>query len=547
MIEKAANIPSRSVIPCEICIVGAGPAGITLALELAKTGKRIILLEAGGLKSSGKSLELYRGELADPARHLPLDSDRYRQLGGTSALWGGRCIPFNTIDFETRDYVPHSGWPLSKEDLDPYYRKAHKYCECGDYLYRTDDALPEGPAKMIPGFNGHAVISNTIERWSPPTNFGKAYKKTLQDFPNIRVIMNAVCLSIDVSDSGAEVSSLTVGRFKKEGFIIKPQTTVLCGGGLEVTRLLLASNKVHKTGLGNHSDWLGRGYMCHICGSIARIRFADKVVPIYGYELDKDGVYCRRRLCISENAQREQKLLNSYLLLDRPLLSDPGHGSGLFSLTFIAKKMLQRDRTRVPFKGKYALYWRHLINILKGSPEVLSVLPRWCRNRFIQGRRIPSLLQKSKNNEYHLYYHTEQIPNPDSRITLSDKVDVFGVPRLFVDYRIAEQDVESICLTHQLIDKELRDSGCGELIYESDDPAAVIRGHQAMLGHHIGTTRMAVNDSDGVVNENCQVHGIPNLFIASSSVFPTSGQANPTLTIVALAIRLAAHIEGKPS
>ncbi|HEB86091.1 MAG TPA: GMC family oxidoreductase [Gammaproteobacteria bacterium] len=544
MIEEAASIPAGSAVSCEICIVGAGPAGITLALELAKTGGNIVLLEAGGLKNSGKSMELYRGELADPARHLPLDSDRYRQLGGTSALWGGRCIPFSAIDFETRDYVPHSGWPLSKEELDPYYRKAHTYCECGDYLYHTDDAMPEDPAEMIPGFKGHAVTSNTIERWSPPTHFGKTYKKALQDAPNIRVLMHAVCLSIDVSGDGTEVSSLSVGRFGRESFTIKPEVTVLCGGGLEVTRLLLASNKVHKTGLGNHSDWLGRGYMCHISGSIARVRFADNVVPIYGYELDREGIYCRRRLCISEQAQREQKLLNAYLLLDRPLLSDPEHGSGLFSLAFIAKKILQHDQTRAPFKGKYALYWRHIINILKGSPEVLSVLPRWCRNRFIQGRRIPSLLQRSKNNEYHLYYHTEQIPDRDSRITLSDKVDIFGVPRLFVDYRIAEKDVESICLTHRLIDTELRDSGCGKLVYDSDNPAEAIRDHQAMLGHHIGTTRMAARDSDGVVDENCQVHGIPNLFVASSSIFPTSGQANPTLTIVALTIRLAAHIKG---
>ena len=542
MIEAATGIPSGSAISCDICIVGAGPAGITLALELAKTGKTIVLLEAGGLKSAGKSMELYRGEVADPARHLPLDADRYRQLGGTSALWGGRCIPFNTIDFETRDYVPHSGWPLSKEDLDPWYREAHAYCECGDYLYQADEALPEGPAEMIPGFRGRAVTSNTIERWSPPTHFGKAYRKALQDAPNIRVLLHAVCLNINLSDDGSKVSSLTAGRFGRERFTIQAGVTVLSGGGLEVTRLLLASNQVHKAGLGNQSDWLGRGYMCHISGSIARVRFADHVTPIYGYEIDRESVYCRRRLCISEQAQREHRLLNAYLLLDRPLLSNPEHGSGLFSLTFIAKAILQHDRTRAPFKGKYALYWRHIINILRGSPEVLSVLPRWCRNRFVQGRRIPSLLQKSKNNEYHLFYHTEQIPDRDSRITLSGKVDTFGVPRLLVDYRIAEKDVESICLTHRLIDTELRDSGCGKLVYDSDNPAETIRGHQAMLGHHIGTTRMAARAADGVVDENCKVHGIENLFVASSSIFPTSGQANPTLTIVALAIRLAAHI-----
>lgn len=539
MIHDARKIPDRKELTCDVCIVGAGAAGITLALELAQTGKKIILLEAGRMNRSGKSQNLYQGHLADPNRHLPLDSDRYRQLGGTTAIWGGRCIPFDPIDFEARTYVPYSGWPITHQHLDYYYRRAHEYCECGQFEYSSDVALPKAPQQMISSFAEGNLVTNTIERWSPPTHFGKVYRKALKHARNVHVYLNAICTNLDVTANGKKVSKLEVRTFRRNIFFVRPRAAVLSGGGLEVTRLLLASNQAHENGIGNHSNWLGRGYMCHINGIIARAKFNDGVKVIFGYEIDPEGVYCRRRLLISEEAQCKHQILNIHMLLDRPLLEDPAHQSGLLSLAYFAKKIGQNRIQRKPVKGKYALYWRHLRNILTGSPEIFTVLPRWFRNRFVQGRRFPSLLHDSKNNSYHIYYHTEQIPNRNSHVTLSDERDPFDVPRLFLDYRISDMDVESICRAHQLIDHELRQSGLGNLIYESNDPRSLIREHQATLGHHIGTTRMAGDPSMGVVDENCKIHGIHNLYIASSSVFPTCSHANPTLTIVALAVRLA--------
>lgn len=538
MIHDARKLPKNEELTCDICVVGAGAAGITLALEFAQTGDKIILLEAGKMNRSGKSQNLYQGHLTDPNRHLPLDSDRYRQLGGTTAIWGGRCIPFDSIDFEVRTYVPHSGWPIAHQHLDHYYKRAHEYCECGQFQYSSNVALPQAPQQMITGFVDGNLITNKIERWSPPTHFGKVYRNALKRASNVHVYLNAICTNLEVTGE-KKVSKLEVRTFRGNKFFVRPRVAVLSGGGLEVTRLLLASNQVHNNGIGNHSNWLGRGYMCHINGIIARAKFHDGVKVIFGYEVDPEGIYCRRRLLISEEAQRKYQILNIHMLLDRPLLEDPSHQSGILSLAYCAKIIGQSRIQHGPVRGKFSLYWRHLWNILTGSPEIFTVLPKWFRNRFVQGRRLPSLLVDSKNNSYHIYYHTEQIPNRNSRVTLSDDRDPLGVPRLLLDYRISDIDVESIYRAHQLVDHELRESGLGNLIYESKDPRSLIREHQATLGHHIGTTRMAVDPSMGVVDENCRVHGIRNLYIASSSVFPTCSHANPTLTIVALAVRLA--------
>ena len=543
MIRDARKIASGSTLECDVCVVGAGAAGIALTLELKQAGVDVILLEAGGVNGSGKSLSLYRGECVDRERHLPLDSARYRQLGGTTRLWGGRCIPFDGIDFEQRSYIPHSGWPFGRSELDPYYAAASSYCECGEYSYRVAEALADPSADMIPGFIDSDLVTDTIERWSPPTNFGKRYRQILEEAETVQVLLNAACTEIELDEKGESVTRLAVNTFARSQFHIRPRRTVLAGGGLEVVRLLLASNKILKTGIGNHSDWLGRGYMCHFGGVAARVRFSADRNVIFGYELDRQETYCRRRLWISEQAQRREELLNIYMLLDRPLLGDPEHGSGLLSLAFLAKKLFNSSLQQKTPGGKYGLYWRHFKNILTGSPEILMVLPKWSRARFLQGRRIPSLLMGSKENSYYIYYHAEQSPNRDSRVTLSEERDCFGVPRLKVDYRVSDKDIDSVYRAHQLLDRELRRQECGELTFVADDPRSLIRDHKATLGHHIGTTRMAGDAGQGVVDQDCKVHGIANLYIASSSIFPTSSQANPTLTIVAMAIRLAKHLD----
>ena len=231
------------------------------------------------------------------------------------------------------------------------------------------------------------------------------------------------------------------------------------------------------------------------------------------------------------------------MLLDRPLLGDPGHGNAVLSATFLLKRLLGGRQQEELGTGKYALYWRHLKNILMGSPQALSVLPKFGRKRLLQRRRIPSLLMRSRSNTYYLYFQSEQIVHRDNRVTLDDVQDELGMPRLRLHFQVTAQDRESVQRAHRLLDQELRRQDCGYLTYLGDDVPQLMHDVKAVLGHHIGTTRMAADPAQGVVDEHCRVHGVDNLFVASSSVFPTSSHANPTLTIVAMALRVADHLK----
>ncbi len=552
MLFDARHIQKNSVFTSDVCIVGAGAAGITLALELAKEGLQVILLEAGNQKWNPATQDLYKGTVVNPNIHAPLEQYRHRRLGGTTAVWGGRCIPFDNIDFEHREYMPHSSWPISRKDLEPFYRIAQKYCHCGNFTYLVKKAVPSAPAHMIPGFQDGDIVTSVLERFSLPTHFGESYFEKLKTAPNIQLILNANCLNINVTNDGHCVSGLQLASLEKNVFEAKGHAVVLSTGGLEVTRLLLASNKFHKAGIGNHSGWLGRCYMSHISGNICDIKLTcDPNQVIFGYEVDPDGVYCRRRFWISEEAQRKNKILNFVAMLDNPPMYDPDHHNGVLSLAFFAKN-IQAIQRRIPpeYSKQLAMghtsiqvYAQHLRNVLTDIPGILFTMPQFVYKRFLKKRIMPSLVIKGKSNTYSLHYHTEQSPNFESKVTLSNDRDTLGVPRLLVDFRVHDLDVESIVRSHQLIDEQLKKYECGKVIYNQQDVRGHIREQIGVGGHHIGTTRMAKEESKGVVNEHCRVHGVRNLFIASSSVFPTSSQANPTLTIVAIAARIAAHLK----
>ena len=292
--------------------------------------------------------------------------------------------------------------------------------------------------------------------------------------------------------------------------------------------------------------------MSHISGNIVGIHIngdPDKV--IFGYEKDAHGVYCRRRFYISQQAQREQHILNFAAWLDNPPLHDPAHQNGVLSLAYLAKNIRTIHRKIAPENSKFlamggiARNSEHLKNVLNSIPQIAVFAPGFAVRRFVRRRKIPSLILKSCANNYSVHYHVEQAPNPESRVYLSNERDAFGMRRLVVDYRITDLDLRSVYRAHVLIDRQLRNQGCGYLTFNKqteEDVIADIREQVGVGGHHIGTTRMSLDPSQGVVDPECRVHGTSNLFIASSSVFPTSSQANPTLTIVAVAIRIASYL-----
>jgi choline dehydrogenase-like flavoprotein len=554
LITKAESIAPGETLSSDICIVGGGAAGISVALELGKTGMQVILLEAGGMKWDKGCQELYTGKVLDPSTHAPLDSYRHRRLGGTTTVWGGRCVPFDNIDFEKREHVPFSGWPISLKDLEPHYARAQQYCECGQYNYNVHEAIPDAPADLIPGFQDGEVVTSRLERFSPPTDFGKAFYAQLKHSDNIKVLLNANVLAINLSEEGTRATTLEVSSRRKGRFTINARAFVLAAGGLEITRLLLASNRVQKNGIGNHSGLLGRYYMSHLSGKISQIKIAgDPDEVVYGYERDAQGVYCRRRFNVSERAQRQFQILNFAAWLDNAPIHDPSHRHGALSLAFLLNNIAAVRKRIAPENNKFLamggtgrnLNLAHMKNVMKGIPQIAALVPAFARDRYLGRRRIPSLILKSPANIYSIHYHVEQSPNPDSRVRLSGECDTLGMPRLVVDYRVNDLDVQSIQRAHILIDRQLREQGCGSLAFYKEteqDVLAHIREQIGVGGHHIGTTRMSREPAHGVVDLECRIHGMSNLFVASSSVFPTSSQANPTLTIVAFGARIASYI-----
>ncbi|MBX9635248.1 MAG: FAD-dependent monooxygenase, partial [Magnetospirillum sp.] len=193
MIVHAQDLPADFHLEADIAIVGAGPAGITLAHELLGTGLTVLLLEAGGESPKTSPLDSYHGEVLDSRRHPPIGLYRVRGLGGTSSRWGGRCIPFDPIDLEPRPHIPWSGWPLDYAELKQWYRLAMAYCEAGPFRFTAAEALGPSCPAMVPGLTGDDIAADAMERFSPPTDFGKRYRRALARSRHVTLVLSANC------------------------------------------------------------------------------------------------------------------------------------------------------------------------------------------------------------------------------------------------------------------------------------------------------------------------------------------------------------------
>ena len=464
-----------SSFEADLCIIGAGAAGITIAKELKDSKLKILLLESGGLAIDPKTQALYEGQSAGLQNFPSLAAARLRYFGGTTGHWNGWCAPLDPIDFEKREWIAHSGWPIKYPDLEPWYRRAQQICQLGPFEYGAEYWENQSGFRRLP--LAPQVVDTKIIQFSPPTRFGTVYREEILQAPNITLWTFANVTDIRSNPGASHVTGVEVTTLNAKKMSVKAKKYILACGGLENPRILLLSNKAIPHGLGNRHDLVGRFFIEHPHLSTSRMLLPnEKDAAFYTHSFQPD--------------------YHKYI----PLLGIP--------------PAIQKAR-------KIANY--------------SSVI--W-----------PQPLAKGANAgvTYQMSTRLEQVPNPESRITLDpNKKDELGQPQLRLDWRMTQLDKQSIRIAEQLIANELGRTGVGRLQLPdwlmADDKAWSSDVHGGP--HHMGTTRMTADARTGVVDANCKVHGIDNLYIAGSSVFPTGGTANPTLTIVALAARLASHIK----
>jgi choline dehydrogenase-like flavoprotein len=531
MLDDARTIPAGTTIQTDICIVGAGAAGITLAHELLHGRESVCLLESGGLEFDPENQMLYQGRNVG-LPYFALDECQLRYLGGNTNGWGGWCRPLDAIDFQTRSWVDHSGWPISAAALEPYYRRAHALCELADDEYDPESAIEEigrRRARILP-FDPDK-LETSIYRFSPPTRFGQVYREALQAAPNIRCLLNANVLGVRTTDDARAATHVSVGCLSGNRFSVAARFFVLAAGGIENARLLLLSNDVAPKGLGNQYDLVGRFFMEHP-HTRRKLTAGGRAIPsaLYGLTYHHRGLCAR--LAVPASLQEEEGLLNYsanihavYLCHDSPawlafrkliLSIDPARHSDPF--------------IRFPPFGRKGLSARELGQILARFDKVTvaALLQLWQPGALVRGFVLES--------------KPEQAPNPDSRVMLDIKRDAFGLNCVKLDWRTLPIDRQTVLRSEEIIDGELRRLGLGALA--PLDPSEIDRWGPTLEGgwHQIGTTRAHDDPKRGVVDANCRVHGMANLFIAGCSVFPTGGAAPPTLTVVALAARLSEHL-----
>ncbi|MEN8174346.1 MAG: GMC family oxidoreductase [Pseudomonadota bacterium] len=509
MYLDARELPEYSPLEADVAIVGGGPAGITLARALAKSGAEILLVESGGLEPDAETQNLYHGQSVGIP--YPLEGSRLRFLGGSSNHWGGYCLPLDEIDFEQRDWVPYSGWPISRDELAPYYAAASEIVEIAPA--RFDDAAyweAETGEPLLPFPAGR--LKHRFYQFSPPTRFGTRYGPELERQHNIRVVLHCNVTNIATGPAAEAVRHLDTRTLTGLSHRIHAKTYILATGGIENARLLLLSSDRVPSGLGNQHDLVGRFFMEHPhLGGFADVVLADP---------DRLATIYHDRILVKERPAQVAFVPTPDLLRRKRLLNA--------SFTIALGEKYSGDET-----GDRAS--QHL-DMLRAAAAIVS---RGSEDlRPTGGTTIGA--------RYGIGCACEQTPNPESRVTLSTQTDTLGLRRARLDWRLAEQDRRSVVEHMRSFAYEFGALGLGRirLLVEDDGqwPDIVSGG-----SHHMGTTRMSHDPKTGVVDANCRVHGMSNLYVAGSSVFPTCGSANPTLTLVALAMRLADHLKSRPA
>jgi choline dehydrogenase-like flavoprotein len=512
----------------DVCVIGAGAAGVSLARALMQAGHEVCLAESGGLDFEEKTQALYKGDNVG-LPYYDLEESRLRFFGGTVSIWGGRAALLDEIDFRTRDWVAHSGWPITRADLMPWYRMAHEIFELGEFAYENAYRQCGIPDQ---GFDPARLATDLWRFDESHERFAAGRARDLIDAPNLTILLHANAVKLQASANASAIEHVEVRTLDGGAAALKAKHFVLACGAIENARLLLASDDVEPAGVGNAHDQVGRFFMEHPCGRIGKVETARpfELWAAYQKRFMKQGPPLAPVLRLADEVQEAEGALNSIVTFK--LQRDPKKGVALGNkLYHNLKHSIHPDK-----RG------RALDHLYRG-------LRAWFHRSVRE--RIEAGMANIGMTGLYLIVRGEQAPNPDSRVVLSTKCDALGQRRADLNWQLSELDKHTARVFVRVFDAEMRRLGRGSATPSGwlDEPGEgwpvdpTVGNHPIAGYHHMGGTRMGDDPKASVVDADAKVHGYANLHVAGSSVFATAGWANPTLTLVALALRLADRLD----
>lgn len=537
MIVDGSALSSGTEREHEICVVGSGVAGMLLVMELAPTVKDICMIESGAWTPDDDTQSLCAlNNIGYPIRkHY---QSRIRYFGGSCNIWAGRAMIYNEIDLLPRPWLDSSGWPLDFTELDRYYASAAQYLNLPSYdklkPLSWQPKLSDFEASLVQGANFKTNVSLFAKA---PARFGykSKYYRAVKNSKNITLYINSNVVNLQLNEPLSRVVRMDVACLNGVRYIVKPKKVVLACGGLENTRILMASDKQMPQGIGNQNGLLGRYYMDHPRAVFGRLKLTRKLKLDHILGMPVRGGKMQLGIALSDKIQAAEALLNNYLSLE------PGYSIGSMELyeSFVKlmKRLLRKGYSgrRFDFKNAEIAEVPEMIYLL--TPKEL--LPHFMYYTYYKCSRIAKNAFTTLTHLSIVNYSEQEAINA-SRVYLDGEKDRLGMPKLILDWKVSDRSLRSSLRLMQLLDAHFRMHEAG---YIEEDLAEIDRLPYTDASHHLGTTRMSANPRTGVVDENCQVHGVDNLYIAGSSVFPTAGHANPTLTIAALSLRLADYLK----
>ena len=501
MFADARNLEAGQVLVADVCIVGAGAAGITLARELIPSGLRVVVLESGGFEPDADTQDLYDGVVTGLQTNT-LNTCRFRYFGGSTNRWAGWCRPLEADVFDDRPGVA-GGWPIDAAELEPYYPRANATCGIGAVEFDAPSVAERSGRELLD--LSPSRVRQVIYQYSEPVRFGSAYREELEGAADVTVYLHANLTNIELVEAGGAVRALQGATLAGPHFEVQADRYVLAMGGVENARMLLASRDQEPAGVGNERDLVGRYFMEH------------------------PHVYRGAAIVARDDVD-----VSFYLSRHQALTVDEDHPEGVEAEVMPALALAPELRGE---EGLLAL-----------ACQLSRLNPADVDDQLgaIGFEDVEALVRRGEGggmNTYTLHIRAEQRPLSDSRVTLAEERDPLGIPRATLHWKIADVDRADLRRGLEILGAELGRAGVGRL-WMPLDPDGLYPIEPITGGcHHMGTTRMAASADEGVVDANCRVHGLDNLYIAGSSVFASGGHANPTLAIVALAHRLADMLE----